>query len=104
MPCYTIKLKDGTRAFLHGDLGPHCRHCGDVGALLCDYPVGDGKTCDAPLCDAHGREIAPDTHYCPAHLKEWQRFRATGGVHRVLSKVVPYKRDGAPSAQENSNG
>lgn len=75
------------------DAPPHCRapDCGRMGDLLCDYPVGDGKTCDAPLCKHHGQEVAPDTHYCPAHHIEWQKFVDEEGVRRALSNVVPFK-------------
>src|SRR3546814_5750819 len=32
--------------FVHGDLGKHCTECAAPSDNLCDYPVGDGKTCD----------------------------------------------------------
>ncbi|MDP1340678.1 hypothetical protein, partial [Klebsiella variicola] len=74
-----------------GDLGPHCAECGDVGTQLCDYPVGEGKTCDRPVCEYHAAEVAPNVDYCPAHHAEWKAFRDAGGVKRELENVVPFK-------------
>lgn len=91
MPCYTKKAADGGTLFICGDLGQHCADCSGFGDYLCDYPVGEGKTCDRPLCDDHASEIAPDIHYCAGHRKMWDDFQATGGVTRALENVVPYK-------------
>lgn len=79
--------------FMCGDLGPHCaaEKCGDASDYLCDYPVGEGRTCDLPLCESHAYEVAPNIHYCPGHLILWQEFRASGGVQRELENVTPYK-------------
>lgn len=88
--CY---ITDDGAGIICGNLGPHCQaaRCGRIGDLLCDFPVGDGKTCDRPLCEHHAVEVAPDMHYCPAHLLEWERFRESGGVREELANVVPYK-------------
>lgn len=43
--------------FLCGEFGPHCGACASVGDFLCDFPVGDGKTCDMPLCESHATEV-----------------------------------------------
>ncbi|CAP44746.1 hypothetical protein [Bordetella petrii] len=93
MPCYTGLTSSGDKFFLCGKLGPHCaaEKCGDVGTNLCDYPVGEGKTCDLPLCDSHAYEVAPNVHYCPGHLVLWQEFRASGRDQRELENVVPFK-------------
>jgi len=52
--------------------------------------VGDGKTCDRPICPDHATEIAPEIHYCAGHLLMWKEFRDAGGVERELTNVVPY--------------
>ena len=92
MACYRIYDKNRKPAgHLCGDLGPHCAECGDVGTQLCDYPVGDGKTCDRPVCEFHATEVAPNVDYCPAHHAEWKAFRDAGGVKRELENVVPFK-------------
>lgn len=80
MPCYREELDDkhGNRAFafICGKLGPHCRSCAAVSTLLCDFPVGNDKTCDAPMCVWHGTEVAPDIHYCGGHYAERTRAGA----------------------------
>lgn len=90
MPCYIRKNGDGSM-FLCGNLGPHCVDCADSSDFLCDYPVGEGKTCDAALCPEHAQEVAPEIHYCSGHMVMWNEFRAGGGVERELSNVVPFK-------------
>jgi hypothetical protein len=93
MACYSIFPEEGGWGVLCGDLGPHCSdaHCADVSGNLCDFPVSDGKTCDAPLCHAHSFEVAPNMHYCPGHALMWREFKESGGVKRELENVVPYK-------------
>ena len=91
MTCYLLSLKDGKNGIVCGDLGPACIECGAVAEYLCDYPVGEGKTCDRPLCDAHAERIAPDIHYCPSHSKLWLEFRQSGGVEKELENVIPFK-------------
>jgi hypothetical protein len=92
MPCYIERTSDGGKMFICGDLGPHCRDCSAVGDYLCDYPVGEGKTCDAPMCETHASEVAPNTHYCAGHMALWAAYRESGAVERELENVVPYKR------------
>lgn len=93
MPCYTLHDKNGKAVgHLCGELGPHCACCGGVSGYLCDYPVGEDKTCDRPLCNVHAAEVAPELHYCPGHLQEWQAFMESGGVKKQLVSVVPFAR------------
>lgn len=91
MPCY-FKDEPGGRVFMCGDLGAHCAECGWFGDYLCDYPVGDGKTCDRQLCEGHANEIAPDLHYCAAHLGMWNAYRDSGAEVRELENVVPFRK------------
>lgn len=57
----------GGAMFICGDLGDHCADCMALGEFLCDYPVGDGKTCDRPICRDHSHEIGHEIHYCNGH-------------------------------------
>lgn len=44
--------------------------CGYAADYLCDWPTGEGKTCDLPLCEDHAVEHGPewqDMHFCPQH-------------------------------------
>ena len=93
MPCYIKDRPDG-RMFICGeelDL-PQCGECLDFADNLCDYPVGDGKTCDRNLCDVHANEIGPDMHYCAVHLGMWTAYRDSGAEVRELQNVVPFRR------------
>jgi len=90
MPCYLVPMKDGGRMIMCGNLGEHCAECGNVSGFLCDYPVGDGKTCDRPMCEDHLNEIAPNLHYCAQHLQMYREFVASGRQVKALENVVPY--------------
>lgn len=68
-----------------------CADCLDMGLLLCDFPVGDGKTCDRPMCEQHSHEIGQNLHYCEAHYKAWRAFVKKGGVNKELRNVVAFK-------------
>lgn len=70
MGCATDKLTDGSTIFLCGEGVQSCGRCTQVAVALCDFPTGDGKTCDIPLCNRHriaqGGELL-DIDYCPQH-------------------------------------
>ena len=68
-----------------------CRDCCIEADYLCDFPVGDDKTCDAKLCQDHAIEVAPNIHYCMHHYAEFQKFEKSGGVKKYLEKVIPFK-------------
>lgn len=89
--CSSREPNVGSRVFVCGNLGDHCAECMAVGDLLCDFPVGDGKTCDRPMCANHAHEIGPDLHYCQAHYAMWQEFKERGGVDAALRNVVAFK-------------
>ena len=92
MTCYP-HFEDGELAgFICGDLGPQCGECGAISEYQCDYPVGEGKTCDQHLCETDAKEVAPNIHYCSAHHEQWQEFRDSGGIKRVLENVIPFKQ------------
>lgn len=88
---YRVKIGDSW-GFVRGQLGDPCS-CGCVGAALCDYPVGEGKTCDRILCrdTPCGHHVGPDIDYCRDHYQEWLEFEKSGGVKEVLENVVPFK-------------
>lgn len=54
--------------------------CGALADLLCDYPMGKGKTCDMQLCHEHAFEVAEDRHLCLLHHAE---FRGKAKVSRI---------------------
>lgn len=89
--CAAKNRNVGGMMFVCGDLGAHCADCMAVGDFLCDYPVGDGKTCDRPICGDHAHEIGPDLHYCNAHYQMWTEFKERGGVDVALRNVIAFK-------------
>ena len=46
------------------------RQCCDISGYLCDWQVSEGKTCDAPLCEAHAHQVGRNKHYCQRHRTE----------------------------------
>lgn len=89
MTCYVTSDGNG---FVCGELGSHCADCMRVSDILCDFPVGKGKTCDRAICDVHSYEIGPNLHYCESHYDQWNSFKESGGVKSYLENVVPFKR------------
>lgn len=77
MPCYHLDLPDGGHALVRGKLGPHCYKCRRVGEFLCDFPMGNGRTCDLPMCRGHSHSVAPGVDFCERHYEEHQRQAAT---------------------------
>lgn len=85
-----VKRENGINAIhISGDLGPHCTECAAPSENLCDYPVGDDKTCDRPLCDDHCSEVASDVHYCRGHFIMWREYLASQRGYEVLNNVTP---------------
>jgi transcriptional regulator with XRE-family HTH domain len=55
--------------WMQGD-GIEACACGEAADYLCDFPLGKGKTCDAPLCWKCRRQQGGETmdlDFCPAH-------------------------------------
>ena len=47
-----------------------CNFCGSISEYFCDFPIGDGRTCDLPICKDHKRhreDIGVDIDFCPHH-------------------------------------
>lgn len=69
-------LEDGSKIFWKGDLFDeldYCR-CGQIADYLCDYPVGEGKTCDMKMCKKCANHVKGDMHYCDEHNGEYGNF------------------------------
>lgn len=84
-----VRERGESPMFITGDLGAHCTECLAPGENLCDYPVGDGKTCDRPLCDDHCTEVTKDVHYCRGHFIMWREYLASQRGYDVLDNVTP---------------
>ena len=75
MPCRVVAMPGGGNAIVCGprQRAPRCKCGSRRGAnLLCDWKVGEGRTCDAPLCSACTTSPAPDKDLCPEHAAQWR--------------------------------
>lgn len=62
---------DRSNVFMCGPGIVACAFCEEVADFRCDYPIGDGRTCDLPLCrehKTHRADIGTDIDYCPHHV------------------------------------
>jgi hypothetical protein len=79
--CEHINLGDGNFAIVCGvRRGPRakCSFCRRrPHEKLCDFDLGNGKTCDAKMCDSCSTKIGPDRDLCPAHREVDMKFPAT---------------------------
>ena len=63
MGCEWLQMPDGSIAHLNTGRGRgpkrHCKFCHHdyYGGKLCDFPIGNGKTCDAEMCDGCARTL-----------------------------------------------
>jgi hypothetical protein len=61
--------------------------CPREAVVLCDFPLGKGKTCDAPLCLEHAAEAEPGLHFCRGHAIHYGV--ATGTIlHPTFPKEI----------------
>ena len=70
MPRYGQNYTIGnTKVHMCGEkpLPKPCGVCGSISGFLCDGLVGEGKTCDMPLCEKCRVHQGEDTDYCPDH-------------------------------------
>lgn len=51
-----------------------CSSCGYIGENLCDFPIGNDKTCDFIMCDECSTSVRGELHYCPSHAVEWGKI------------------------------
>ena len=59
---------------------PFCP-CGHTAEMLCDYPMGRGKTCDLPLCWCCRKHIAEDMDLCAIHFAEFVKKSGTEQIN-----------------------
>ncbi len=52
--------------------------CCAMSTKLCDWPMIDGGTCDAPLCEDHAHSVGEDLDYCPTHYR--RHLAGNGGL------------------------
>jgi hypothetical protein len=72
--CRIVRGEDGVPGFMCGRGAPPavCR-CGRVDPdYLCDYPMGGGATCDAPLCERCRAHVGDELDLCREHHALWR--------------------------------
>jgi hypothetical protein len=73
MSCDFVKLPGGSAAIVcrSHTSSRHCSVCKRALKTwkLCDFPTGNGKTCDKPLCQACAHHCELDLDYCPNHAR-----------------------------------
>lgn len=57
--------------------------CGHISDILCDFPVGRGKTCDLALCSDCAHHVGEDRDLCAIH---WNMFSKDNPVPHIFSK------------------
>lgn len=71
------------RMFICGDIEFPACECGHAADFLCDYPAGNGKTCDLPLCGCCRESIGEERDLCRIHAAQ---FRGSPRVVQQFSK------------------
>lgn len=66
--CETYIKEKPDMIFMCGKGIVACSNCGQVADYLCDYPVGEGKTCDLPICQ-NCRTHVGKYDFCPIHYE-----------------------------------
>jgi hypothetical protein len=56
--------------------GGRCWACKRPGTRLCDWKMGEGKTCDRPICSDHAETVAPNKDLCPEHQEAYRVWLA----------------------------
>ncbi len=71
MPCDFHRSEDGSLIYVICSRGarqtPPCHYCGKPSTTLCDYPMGNGKTCDKAMCNNCKTHIGRDLDVCKDH-------------------------------------
>ena len=76
MPCTTAKTAGGFAIVCSGRQAlPRCT-CGERAPLLCDWKIGEGKTCDRPICTHCTVSPALGKDLCPDHAAAWKAWKA----------------------------
>lgn len=95
MHCRTVRVGGSTMIVCGERPKPKPCACGQPSRFLCDWKLGDGKTCDAPLCaDSNigpgcANQVGRDKHLCPEHRVAWRKHPSNPANRR--------KADAAPS-------
>jgi len=70
MKCRVQQLENGGMRITCGPIRQNACQvagCDEDHVALCDYPAGDGRTCDQQICGAHRTRVGANIDYCPDH-------------------------------------
>ncbi len=73
MPCDFVKLPGGGTAIVCSRghavrrFSQKCAYCQNESSLLCDFKVGEGKTCDKPICKRCSVHVGENLDHCRIH-------------------------------------
>ena len=94
MPCEWYELPGGGVAHIHRSKsrGPkrHCKFCNTdyYGGKLCDFPIGNGRTCDAQLCDNCSQTLGRQASLQQSGLKRLNDTIDVCPLHRGMAVVT----------------
>lgn len=74
--CEHIKI-GGADVIVCGLPRPRYCACGRAADYLCDWKISARKsgTCDAPICAAHSKQVAPGKNLCPEHQRHYDDWK-----------------------------
>ncbi len=80
----------GTTVFMCGEnaeIVATCK-CGHLSDVLCDYPMGRGKTCDLALCSECSHHVGDDLDMCFVHFAMFEKKAKTPRVFGKGPRIV----------------
>lgn len=57
--------------------------CGNKVTRLCDWKVGQGRTCDTGMCGQCTTSPAKDKDLCSGHAESWQQMQAIAAMDPI---------------------
>ena len=97
MPCEWYKMADGTVVHVNRGRGggkmQTCKFCRKQyrEGKLCDFPVGNGRTCDAAMCEGCSRTIGRQHTDTGAGMQRLNDTIDVCPIHREQAVVVDGK-------------
>lgn len=95
MPCEWLKMPDGTVAHIRtsGQRKKLCKFCGEKSnnMKLCDFPVGNGRTCDSEMCLKCARTLGSQSTDIGSGIQRLNDTIDVCPIHRDKAVVVDGK-------------
>ena len=98
MPCEWYKTADGATVHVHTSRPrvKECKFCHKKSRdmKLCDFPVGNGKTCDAAMCSDCARTLGSQATDIGHGMKKLNDTIDVCPIHREMAVVKDGKLEG----------